>query len=488
LYAFSNYDHNNYYILYILFEVFFVKKINIFLVLLIFLLNNFFIVHTAIDERLNRWGHNNMTQLSVNELLSGNEYVYNHKLAQKSFEFAVSAFSSQESMEFWGENAYCGRENTVKKILEESGFTDLNFYNYNVSLNKSVTKSAFATGIKRYDSDTIIVAIIIRGGRYGLEWADNFNIGDSSYNYHKGFYESALQVKKISDSILERFSDNEKIKIWITGYSRGGAIANILASMYDREKVEKIHQVYGYTFASPKTTIISGTSCHDKLYDNIFNILSQRDPIYNIPPSKWGFGRFGICVVFPDITSNEITTDKSIIDSVYEDYRSRTGKELILSTESVKSLIDLLIKSSSDRDFFDKYLSKPISDLIIIKMMREKNINGKWERVPINVNIVKLYNEEFIDEIEKLKNNYLFTSLKKIGVNIPDDFYVFILLCRQNGYMGYENIIYTNLSLEELSDLTVISSGGIKFIEHTTDFYHSIIFKIPYTEVKFVAE
>ena len=108
---------------------------------------------------------------------SQNEYSYNHKLAQKSLELAVSAFSSKESMKMWGENTYCGREADVENKLISYGFSDIEFFDYNISLNDYSSKCAFAVGKANYNSEYDIFAVVIRGGRYGLEWADNFNVG-----------------------------------------------------------------------------------------------------------------------------------------------------------------------------------------------------------------------------------------------------------------------------------------------------------------------
>lgn len=419
---------------------------------------------------------------------SESEYAYNHKLAQKSLEVATASFSSKESMVFWGENANCNREKNLNDELEKIGIDKNEFFNYDVSLNDSSNKVAFSISKADYDNNTVIVPIVIRGGRYGLEWADNFNVGANNIAYHEGFYNLALKVKRESDKFLDNIPVNKSIKLWITGYSRGGAVANILASMYDDGKELRPCQVYAYTFASPKTAVVAKVQGHDTIYRNIFNILSPNDPVYNIPPDKWGFGRFGICVVFPDNNGSDNEKENKTREIVYDDYRNRTGKTPITQSGSVNTLVNLIIKSSESRDFFYNNLMTPISQLIVIKMAKYKTNSGLWENYSTDSAIREFYGEDIIVEKEKIKNSYLFNSLKKIGVKLPEDFYVFISLCRKNGFSGYEKFLFNKLNVDELMGISEIASGDFLYVGHTTPFYMSWILNVPVAELKFIKD
>lgn len=466
-----------------------VKKLfNFIIFILLILVIAFILYKTSEYNDIKNWSDKTKMTPVINDIFLHNEYSYNHKLAQKSLELAVSAFSNEDSLKMWGENTYCGREVDVKDLLVSHGFSDIKFFDYNISLNDYSSKAAFAIGKTEYDKTCDLVAIVIRGGRYGLEWADNFNIGTSDINYHKGFYNAAYKIKKQLEILLPDYSPKNRIKFWITGYSRGGAIANILASMYDDSKNNYPCQVYAYTFASPKTAIIKNTHCHDTIYRNIFNILSPNDPVYNIPPSKWDFGRFGICVVFPDNNRNKNNDDEKILDLVYEDYRQKTGKTPITQGTSVNSIVNLIVKSSDSRNFFAKNLSEPIGNLIIVKMTRTKTEYGYWEKSSEEKTLKKMFGEEIINDINKIKNNYLFNSLKKIGIKLPDDFYIFISLCRANGFTGYENLIFEKLDLNELSNLSQIASSDFIYVGHTTDFYFSWLKNVPITKLEFIKD
>jgi len=186
-------------------------------------------LHT--DNKQIYYGSEKINLSKLNDpLFTDSEYSYNQDLAISSFNLAVSAFSSNVTDTNWGNSSQSGREDNVRKKLIEYGFSNIHFYDYDKSLNDYSSKAAFAVGSKHYNHDTIIVAVAVRGGNYGLEWADNFNIGNSSNDYHIGFYNAALNIKSTLDKLVIPLAKQKNIKFWITGYSRGGAVAKILAT------------------------------------------------------------------------------------------------------------------------------------------------------------------------------------------------------------------------------------------------------------------
>lgn len=421
-------------------------------------------------------------------LFQDSEYSYNHNLAKKSLDLAISAFSAGNADFTWGENGLCGREDDVKKALTDYGYKNIEFYGYDVPLNDGSPKAAFAIGEKLYNSTTSIIAIAVRGGNYGLEWADNFNLGDSSADCHIGFDTAARQIKKQTDLIIPRLADGRRVKLWITGYSRGGAVANLLASMYDAGKESFPCQVYAYTFASPKTTVAEISKAHDTIYRNIFNILSPEDPVYNIPPDKWGFGRFGICVKFPEGSDTRYKDSEKIRQKVSESYFSYTGKSLVTSGNSVNSFLDVVIKSSKSRDFFSKYLSRPLSDLITVKMTRLKDTDGIWRTQDSRLMIYNLYGTDGMDILDNVKNNEFFVSMEKLGMYIPEDFYLLVTLCRINGFLGLEDLLFSNLKVSDLNDISYLTSSDLIYTGHSIFFYRSWLENVPVSVLTFAKE
>ena len=79
----------------------------------------------------------------------------------------------------------------------------------------------------------------VRGSGYQSEWGGNAYVGDSGN--HKGFQIAADQiVAKLKDYIY-RNGIHDKLKIWITGYSRAAATANLAAGALDDGALFKGH-------------------------------------------------------------------------------------------------------------------------------------------------------------------------------------------------------------------------------------------------------
>ncbi len=418
-------------------------------------------------------------------LFTHSEYQYKHSLASASLNLAVSAFSDSSGDKDWGENSDVGRDRNVKKLLAELGFSDIHSFGYNVSLNDTSSKAAFAIGFKPFSSNTVIAAVAVRGGGYGLEWADNFNIGSSDNTHHKGFYTSAVRIKNTLDDILPEHILGKELKLWITGFSRGGAIANILAAMYDRDKKDFPCEIYAYTFAAPKTVTKESHNPHSKQYDNIINILSPNDPIYNIPPKEWDFVRYGRTAALPDFSSSKNT---ALSANVSRTYSELTGEKINISDKSVKAFMNVMIKSSQDRDWFSKKLSKPIGELFMINMLRYKNNKGKWIKYSGEEALKKLHGDTALNYLKKLKNNDFLTYIGKFGMPLPENFYYFITLCHMNGFDGYQDILFSNLNAENLNDISSLISDNDITSGHRTEFYQSWLKNISDMEISFLYE
>lgn len=138
-----------------------------------------------------------------------------------------------------------------------------------------------------------IVGVVIRGTDGTVkEWSSNFDMGDpDSWDsvYHKGFYITEERIKTFVELYCNRYlSNKENITYWITGHSRGAALANILAARL----IDNGNTVFAYTFATPSTTI--SQSKNDPIYNSIFNFANTSDFVTYVPLIEWNFGRFGI--------------------------------------------------------------------------------------------------------------------------------------------------------------------------------------------------
>ena len=139
------------------------------------------------------------------------------------------------------------------------------------------------------------------------EWTSNFDIGTDSSEYyditgehpdwlnkanHKGFDVAANRVLTafhayVADLEAKGALNTEaKRSIFISGHSRGAAIANLLGAAF--EDMEG-YDSYTYTMASPYST----TNENANTYKTIFNIMNTDDLVAYLPLDSWGFYKYG---------------------------------------------------------------------------------------------------------------------------------------------------------------------------------------------------
>jgi len=196
-------------------------------------------------------------------------------------------------------------------LLEDMGFDDIAINNYKSGKDPSdgvgyvfAQKHVFIDG-----KPVTLVAVIIRGTTEG-EWFGNFNItgNGAKENYipeekHRGFALAAQTLNKDLDKYLEKNDidlNSENTRLWITGHSRGAAVANIVAA--DSTIKYGNSRVYAYTFATPNVTRapnkIDGER-NDEYFKNILNFVSNEDFITQVPlsKSKWEYQKYGNTVI-----------------------------------------------------------------------------------------------------------------------------------------------------------------------------------------------
>ena len=142
-----------------------------------------------------------------------------------------------------------------------------------------------------------ILLMALRGTNSSIqEWSSNFDVGDISGfdsnsqwvtpKVHRGFDVTSQRIMKKTEEYISRYGlDKSKIVYWITGHSRGGALANVVGAYY--ENMGK--KAFVYTFAAPNTTLdhTAGT------YKSIFNIVNKDDFITYLPVEAWGYYKYG---------------------------------------------------------------------------------------------------------------------------------------------------------------------------------------------------
>ncbi len=231
---------------------------------------------------------------------------YNSSLATMSLCLELSAFANKGS----SGTDYKNQSQNVKKLLKDIGFKNIEV---NIDFEKKPTLKTIgvATANKQIYIDGrkyTLIPIVVRGGGYEAEWANNMLIG--SVGNHRGFDDAARVVKNFVDDYINNTEEIEKnIKFWIVGYSRGGAVAGLVGKLYndycnvyDCAEILDVYNkninisqddIYTYTFEAPMgySDVISN-KCGK--YYNIHNIINDDDFVTKLALSEWGFVRPGI--------------------------------------------------------------------------------------------------------------------------------------------------------------------------------------------------
>ena len=229
---------------------------------------------------------------------------YNQSLATMSLCLALSTYQDEDK-EIYHEN--------VKNLFGKCGFVidgaDNTFQqkNYDIKTGTDTIACSFAN---KKIGDSTLVAVAVRSGGYGAEWASNLTLGLAGDHY--GFDDASNKVYEYLADYVNSRNITGKVKFWITGFSRGGATANLLAAKLDNkiDSHPKItyskEDVYAYTFATPAGAVKSNNP-HSEKYNNIFNIINFHDLVPLVAPSQfgWSFDRYGITKVLPFSESNK---------------------------------------------------------------------------------------------------------------------------------------------------------------------------------------
>lgn len=279
--------------------------------------------------------------------------VYQHDLTRMSLRVALAAGDLRSLPGY--ENAQ-GYEN-IQALMEDLGFDFSTDYS---SYPRSLTKEdydniGYSIGSKTISladgSPCTLIMLAIRGHNYGAEWGGNFRMGSSGTD-HQGF---ATAANKALDGLsayltfLDNISPN--IKLWVTGYSRGGATANLVAQAAPgRIPNLSANDVYGYCFACPQNTTNSNAG-----QSNIVNIVNPIDLIPRFAMTDWGFGRYGDTYYLP---GKETAANYAALHSAMtQEYRNILTYQGYSTSEANTMLSTLLAEWDGQCYDFDTLIS-----------------------------------------------------------------------------------------------------------------------------------
>ena len=229
---------------------------------------------------------------------------YDPHLATASVAMVISTFTDFGP---WDEAWY----HNQSKFIEEY-FSAIGFEGFTVNEDYRQPARFDTIGLAaahKAMGDYTLVAVTPRSGGYFREWGNNMHLGDGSLSdmMHEGWYNAANKMISFLDGYVSDEGITGKVKLWMTGFSRGGATANIAAALLDNklDKGEKIFSngattsrddIYAYTFEAPQGANVNSKTVKapkDSLYDNIFNIVNPLDIVPKLAMKQYGFTRFG---------------------------------------------------------------------------------------------------------------------------------------------------------------------------------------------------
>ena len=244
---------------------------------------------------------------------------YNHDLAKMSLALALSAYNSIDAEQCFRDNWFfysydrsinlSSPAKNVVRVLEDCGFSRVMVNKDYIATTKYVeninngNNIGVCIGSKSLDSDYTLIAVAVRGGNYGCEWIGDFNV----YNpydiaLHVGFSIAASEVYRTLENYVTENNISGKVKIWICGYSRGAAVANIAGAMILKNGLNNCvllsTDLYDYSFETPMGT--KDLNAHDDCYNGIWCIVNPVDLVTKVAMEKWCYTRYGRTVFLPD--------------------------------------------------------------------------------------------------------------------------------------------------------------------------------------------
>ena len=206
-------------------------------------------------------------------------------LAQASIGLAISAFRNDDK----------DLENQYRTYLEGAGFTDIFAFGYDAETGEDTLSGVIA--MKKIGDVTLIAASPCGQG-YKKEWAGNLKVGNGER--HEGFNQAAQIMEGHLLQYIEEHQITGEMKLWITGFSRASAVANLTAA--DMIESGRFSDVFAYLFGVPRTTKAPVK------YSGIFNICGGFDHVPLFPLEQWGFARYGTDIYTPaqELTSQYV--------------------------------------------------------------------------------------------------------------------------------------------------------------------------------------
>lgn len=307
-------------------------------------------------------------------------YRYRKALAVSSMELTMAAFSSS------GDAGYEGASQNLQVLLEKCGFAG---FAANKAYCTRPTSDSIGVGaayktIHDNGGTYTLVAVGLRGHNYYGEWGGNFRVDETGD--HAGFVLCRDQVLEFLRAYLADAGITGRIKLWMVGYSRSAATANLVgaalddgASLGDGVRLSR-HDLYCYCFEPPMGTVADDASA--PIYGNIHNIVNEADVVPQVLPEQWNFTRYGVDHVVPYVSDADYAALRDTMLREFETF-DLAGPYLIDSFRMVSLDLTKLGTGSAlretgepaaQREFYDRLIDAALQDMIPSRVDYVKNL------------------------------------------------------------------------------------------------------------------
>jgi len=298
--------------------------------------------------------------------------IYNPQLATMSLCLELSTWSSYD-VKNWKHKSKNARELLTGEVLTASGtyeketdgigfkdFAQNEFWNeqptrYSIGV---VAANKKIIDVRDNGKEYTLIALAVRGGGYASEWASNFNVGYTGT--HDGFTKARDNTLEFLKKYIIDKSITGDIKLWVVGFSRGGATANMVGGAlnfgYELPNVSLKHKdLFVYTFEAPRGAQKASLDIPNyKDYTNIHNVVNINDIVPMVAPQQWGFVRYNYkndYTLPSQIGSNNFFTKRDAM--LREFYKLEGAREISYKVQEFSEKANLKIDKKKILPFGD---------------------------------------------------------------------------------------------------------------------------------------
>ena len=356
---------------------------------------------------------------------------YNRSLSIMSLQLAMAAFGRCNESYINGRKA-----DNIKQLLSDMHFQDITHYGYNTDPEQHSIAATIARMNMEDECGYQLLVIAVRGGEYKAEWGGNFTVGNG--DVHEGFDIAKEKVKDYFDLYLHTYKDTlagKTVKLWITGYSRGAAVANLLGAYFvDKtqdgkygsmaytdnsntltqvELLLKKNNIYTYCFATPNNS----KKAKYEGYENIFSFISPFDPVPKFPFQYWGFGKYGRIKMLPNSNAGDYKQKERHMLDILNTLNSSFNKDVYLIDKfkvhqghtdvSKGAIFDIGQYEKRGKEAMDEYLERLVNNTLAIAL-------GSWGKLCTQKEYVE--NKQTIVELGAMRSNGKINKCGQEGV------------------------------------------------------------------------